>query len=223
MFSFSHRLFGHHTLAVSHPAVSHDASPAHPAGTRERSLLDLVLPRYDFRGKVQVRVQASPADVLRAVEEVTLADMPLANAIGTLRYLPGRLLGKGRPAADDLTRPFFEVARPLRLGDDPGREIVIGLVGKFHNLVDQQMVDLPDLFTFTRFNDAAYQKLAMNFRATPSPDGTGTILSSEHRTLALSRSSRRKFMLYWYLMVGWGGNMMLRQVLKAVQRRAERA
>lgn len=221
MFSRSRRLFGGHTLAVSHPALPQANAPVPGAGTRERTLLDLVMPQYHFRGGAKVSVDATPDEVLRALDEVTLGDMPLAYALGTLRYLPGRILGKQRPADDQLTRPFLEVAMPLRLGEDPGREIVIGSVGKFHNMLDQQFVDLPDLFTFTRFNDAGYQKLAMNFRAIPEP-GTGrTTLTSDHRTLALSPASRRKFAVYWYLMVGWGGDFMLRQLLKAVKSRAE--
>lgn len=223
MFSRSHRLFAGHTLAVPHPASARIDAPARGTGTRTRTLLDLVMPVSHFRGGAKVSVNATPEEVLRALEEVTLGEMPLAYAIGTLRYLPGRLLGKQKPAGDDLTRPFFEVARTLRLGEDPGREIVIGSVGMFHNMLDQQFVELPDLFTFTRFNDGAYQKLAINFRAIPEPDGVHTTLSSEHRTLALSPASRRKFALYWYLMVRWGSDFMLGQLLRAVKRRAERS
>lgn len=196
-----------------------DTPPARP---RDRSLIDLVMPKYDFRGSRTVSIDAEPAAVMRALETVTLAEMPLANAIGTLRYLPGRLLGKQRPQDDEVNQPFFEVAKPLRLGEDPGHEIVIGNVGKFHDLVDQQFVDLPDLFTFTRFNDPDYQKLVISFRAVREPGSERSLLVSEHRTLALSPASRRKFAVYWYLMVGWGGNFMLRQLLLAVKRRAER-
>lgn len=216
-----HSLLGSRLLAVSHPITPHVDGESPLAGTHERTLLDLVMPDYHFRGGAKVTVDATPDETLHALETVTLGDMPLAYAIGTLRYLPGRLLGKQRPADGQLTRPFFEVAKPLPLGEDPGREIVIGSVGKFHDMLDQQMVDLPDLFTFTRFNEAGYQKLAMNFRAVREPDGARTILTSDHRTLALSPASRRKFAVYWYLMVGWGGNLMLRQLLKAVKRRAE--
>ncbi len=221
MYSRLQPLLGSRLLAMSHPITPHVEGESPLAGTRERTLLDLVMPDYHFRGGAQVTVDATPDETLRALETVTLGDMPLAYAIGSLRYLPGRLLGKQRPPDDQLTQPFLEVAKSLRLGEDPGREIVIGSVGRFHNMLDQQMVDLPDLFTFTRFNEAGYQKLAMNFRAVQEPDGTRTILTSDHRTLALSPSSRRKFAVYWYLMVGWGGNFMLRQLLKAVKRRAE--
>lgn len=223
MFSRSHRLFAAHTVAIPHPGAVHTEAPAPGTGTRTRTLLDLVMPVYHFRGGAKVSVKATPQEVLRALEEVTLGEMPVAYAIGTLRYLPGRLLGKQKPVEDELTRPFLTVAMPLRLGEDPGREIVIGSVGTFHNMLDQQFVDLPDLFTFTRFNDGAYQKLAINFRAIPEPDGIHTTLVSDHRTLALSAASRRKFALYWYLLVRWGSNFMLGQLLKAVKRRAERS
>lgn len=224
MFSLPQRLFGNHALAVSHPAVSTNETRTRHTGTRERILLDLVMPQYHFRGGASVTVEATPEEVLHALEEVTLADMPLAHMIGTLWYLPGRLTGKERPPHDQLSRPFLQVATSfLRLGEDPGSEIVIGSAGKFHNLLDQQFVALPDLFTFTRFNDAGYQKLAMNFDADPQVDGTRTRLTASHRTLALSRDSRRKFAVYWYLMIGWGGDFMLRQLLKAIRRRAEAA
>jgi hypothetical protein len=219
---FQRHLVRHDPEAISTSMDRSASHTSHHPRTREQSLLDLVIPDYHFRGRAEVRVNATPAEVLIALKDVTLADMPLAFAIGSLRYLPGRMLGKQKPADDQLTRPFFEVASPfLRLGEDPGREVVIGSVGKFHNILDQQMVDLPDLFTFTRFNDAGYQKLAMNFCTVPAQEGAGTILTSEHRTLALSPASRRKFAVYWYIMVRWGSNFMLRQLLKAVKRRAE--
>ncbi len=221
MYSRLHPLIGSRLLAVSHPITPHVEGASPRTSTHERTLLDLVMPDYHFRGGATVTVDATPGETLRALETVTLGDMPLAYMIGSLRYLPGRLLGKQRPPNDQLTRPFLELAMPLRLGEDPGRELVIGSVGTFHNLFDQQFVDLPDLFTFTRFNEAGYQKLAMNFRATPEPNGARTTLTSDHRTLALSPASRRKFAIYWYLMVGWGGDFMLRQLLKAVKRRAE--
>lgn len=222
MFFLYQRLFRGHIFVVSHPPLPHGETAPSSARTQDRTQLDLVLPEYHFRGGATMTVRATPAEVLRALDEVSLAEMPLANAIGSLRYLPGRVVGKQLHVDDQATRPFLEVATPFkRLGEDPGREIVLGSVAKFHNLLDQQFVDVPDLATFTRFNDAAYQKLAMNFRVTPGPDGDGTLVTSEHRTLALSTSSRRKFALYWYLMVGWGGDFMLRQLLKAVKRRAE--
>jgi hypothetical protein len=218
-----YRHLASHQPEATFPSIALSASHAPPHVHRDgKSLLDLMMPEYHFRGTAKVAIDASPEAVLRALEEVTLAEMPLARTIGTLRYLPGRLTGRERPPDDLLAQPFLKVATPfLRLGEDPGREIVIGSVGKFHNMLDQQFVDLPDLFTFTRFNDADYQKLAMNLRAGMEDGGQRTILSSDHRTLALSPAARRKFAVYWYLMVGWGGNFMLRQLLRAVKRHAE--
>ena len=63
----------------------------------EPTALDAVLPTYEFRGTVTVRVHASPAAIFAALDAVTLADMPLASALGALRYLPGRLRGRTTP------------------------------------------------------------------------------------------------------------------------------
>ena len=110
MFARAQRLFSTHSLAVSHPAVPQPGKATPGAGTRERTLLDLVMPQYHFRGGAKITVDATPEVVLRALDEVTLADMPLAYVVGTIRYLPGRLLGKQRPPDDQLMRPFLEVA-----------------------------------------------------------------------------------------------------------------
>lgn len=223
MFSLPNRLSHGHTLAASHPATTHPELPVHRAGTRERTLLELVMPEYHFRGGASVTIEATPDEILRALETVTLAELPLASMIGTLRRLPTRLRGKTHPPAEMLTRPIVEVATPLlRLGEDPGREIVVGAAGRFHNLFDPQFITLPDLFTFTRFNDAGDQKLAVGFRAVPEAGGTRTVLKADHRTLALSATSRRRFAVTWYLVLGWSGNVLLRHLLKAVARRAEK-
>jgi hypothetical protein len=211
---------GHYLIALLLTAIRETDSRNDPARD-SGSLLGRVLPQYDYRGVVTLPVAATPAEVFRALREVTLADMPLAYLIGSLRYLPGRLLGRTRPQADQLTRPFLEITMPVHLGEEPDREMVVGSIGKLHNLLDQQFVQLKDAQAFADFDNPDYEKFAMNFRVTAANDDSST-LSSDYRTLALGPSARRKFAVYWYLMVGWGGNFMLRQMLKAVKRRAER-
>jgi hypothetical protein len=43
----------------------------------------------------------------------------------------------------------------------------------------------------------------------------------EHRTHALSPGSRRKFALYWWLMIKAGSAVLARMLLRAIKRRAE--
>jgi hypothetical protein len=81
------------------------------AAGSDTALLDAILPEYDFRGAVSVRIRATPRDIFRAVDEVSLTDMPLARALGTLRYLPYRLRGR-KPEQIDDTRSFIHDVLP---------------------------------------------------------------------------------------------------------------
>ena len=70
------------------------------------TLLDQILPAYEFRAVASIPVTAPPVRVLRAVREVTVADIPLARLLIELRYLPLRLLG--RPMPGPPTQPITE-------------------------------------------------------------------------------------------------------------------
>jgi hypothetical protein len=186
-------------------------------------LIDRILPAARYRGYASVRIRASRATIFRALREVTLAEMPLAYALGTIRYLPGLLTGQLRRRSDKLTRPFMDlVARPP-LAEAPERELVVGTIGKLHDLLDQQVVRLQGPDAFARFNRPDYEKHAESFRIAGGSDEEGYTLLAEHRTETLGPSARWKFALYWYLLVGWSGNLLLRMLLEAVKRRAERA
>jgi hypothetical protein len=187
------------------------------------TLLDQVLPTADYSGQVSVTILASPAAIFRALRDVTLSEMPLANALGTIRYLPGRLSGRATSASDVTTRPFFDLMAPCILAEEPDREVVIGNIGKLHDLLDQQFVPLDGPQAFSSFNRPDYEKLAQSIRIAGGDEVIGYTVVGEHRTQALGASARWKFALYWYLLVGWSSNQMMRLLLEAIKRRAESA
>jgi hypothetical protein len=195
--------------------IEPDSPPAAP------SLLDQILPSYEFHGQTERVVLAPPEVVFRALREVTLAEMPLARRLGNLRYLPGRLLDRTLPADD--ARPFFEVAGLKPLLEVPNREAVFVTIGRLHDLTDQQFVPVSDLAAFQRFSNPDYQKLAISIRLERSfPPGANRLIV-EHRTLPLGPSGRWKFALYWWLMIRWASDFMSGLLLDAVVRRAEGA
>lgn len=122
------------------------------------TLIAATLPTYEFRGAVSVRVHAPPRDIFRAVDTVSLADMPLARALGVLRYLPYRLRGR-KPEPTEDTRSFVHDVLPesgnIVLAQEADRELVIGVIGKFHQLADQQPVHLADASAFAAFDNPA--------------------------------------------------------------------
>lgn len=200
------------------------------------------LPHAEFPGEVTVTIQASPQAVYSAIQSVRLADMPIAGWLGTMRYLPGRFLSLFDHERDAFAEESYTVEEPevastmqmpfidlvlaeggnIVLLDLPGRELIIGAIGKFHNPTDQQIVQLHTPAEFVEFDDPAYQKLAMSFRIVPLEDGQRCQLEFIHGTHALSPAARGKFALYW-LAIKPGGNFVSWLMLRAIKRIAERA
>jgi hypothetical protein len=194
-------------------------APDMPIGTQ----IDRFLPDAEFNGVVGVTVHASPGEIMRAFETVTLADMPLAKLVGELRYLPSRLRGKAKdevPASEPFLKLLQAGSGNIVLTEEPDRELVLGAIGKFHNLTDQQVVPLHSADDFLSFAQPDYQKLGMSIRIEGSDPETGCRLILEHRTHALSLSARWKFAFYW-LAIKPGGNFVSWLLLRAAKRRAE--
>lgn len=186
------------------------------------TLLGEILPVYDFRGVTEVVIRASRESIYQALRAVTLGEMPLAYALGTLRYLPGLLTGRMRRQDDELHRPFFEVSNSPILAEKPNEELVLGTIGRLHNMLDQQFVPVADLTAFRQFHQSGFEKLAMSIRIAGGDAERGHSLIFEHRTQALDPEARWKFSLYWWLMIRWGSEVLVRLLLDAVKRRAER-
>jgi hypothetical protein len=186
----------------------------------------LYLPEAEFAGAVSVDIHASASVIFDALQNVTLDDMPLAKWLGTLRYLPGLLVGRKASAQPVKAQPFMQVIQSeggnIVLDEEPDSEVVVGTIGKFHNLLDQQIVPLRHVDDFVRFDEPDYQKLAMSFRLLPLHQDSGYRLTLTHRTHALSRAARWKFALYW-IGIKPGGNFVSWLMLRAIKSLAEKA
>lgn len=186
-------------------------------------LLDKLMPFFEFQDSIWVHVEATPRQIFRALDEVTTADMPLAWAMGALRYIPSILTGKMKlhlPGNEPFVKQLMSSGNTV-LGKDHEREIVFGMLGKFHQLTDQAFVPFKDAVEFADFNDSAYQKLAMSIRVELDEPAGGYTLLLEHRTHALSDESEHKFGRYW-LAIKPGGALVSKLLLDAVKQRAER-
>jgi hypothetical protein len=190
------------------------------------AMLDAILPGAQFSDRVLVPVDAPTDDIVRAISEVRLRDMPVAWVLGELRYLPARLTRRSPGVAGDA--PFMDLVRSdasvrsVVLVDVPDRELVLGVIGRLHDPVDQSFVPLRDAAAFAAFDEPGYEKLAMSLRIVPVPDGPGRLLVLEHRTLALDEEARRRFARYW-VGIRPGGAFVSGQLLRAIRRRAEAA
>jgi hypothetical protein len=121
------------------------------------------------------------------------------------------------------SRPFLEIVRSSggqAVIEDANREYVIAAAGKYHQLTDQAVANLPDASDFLRFDDPAYQKLAQSIRVVANGQGQDRWIAFEHRTHALSEQSRRQFGRYW-LVINPMSYWLVGMLLAAIKRRAE--
>ncbi len=156
--------------------------------TTTTTLIDEVLPQFDFRIRHSRRVDAPPEWVAQAVNVFQL---------GRPASLLFRIRGIDLPSGslrDVLTRVGFTV-----LAEHPGREVVAGTNGQFWALNELGHMEKPrDLDTFRAFDRPGWAQGAVSVRIEPRDDGS-TDLSTETRVRCVDDAARRRFRLYWLL------------------------
>jgi hypothetical protein len=175
--------------------------------------LDEILPRYHFSEHHERHIAATPAEVWRALHEVTAADIRFFRTLTTIRRF-------GRPGPEDILnapehRPILDVALStsfVTLASDLNREIVVGTT-----VIAPSGVDVPRTpDEFRTVSALGFAVAAMNFRIDAQPNG-GSLLTTDTRVFATDPSSRRRFARYWSLIYP-GSALIRRQWLAAVAR-----
>jgi hypothetical protein len=192
------------------------------------SQLDELLPRYDFHERHHRLIAAPPDRVYHAIGTVTLREMPLVPLLFDLRALPSRLAGRGGlpRKQDEPLLPQMLASGFTLLAEDPGRELVIGLIAQMWQRGGQN-ARIRDAGAFLAFDRPGFVKAAMNFligeREDEHPRSArrpGTWVETETRVLATDAASRRGFGRYW-LFIRPGSGLIRHSLLRAVARRAE--
>lgn len=166
---------------------------------RAVTLLAELLPEYDVRERHSVELGSVPADrALMAARDVTLGELPLARVLFRLRGLPA-------PS----TRPLLEVEGFSVLAEEPGREVVVGAIGRPWTPRGGLRRDVD----FRSFAEPGYAKIAFNLLVEHET------LSTETRVLATDAGSRRRFRAYWLVVRPFSG-LIRRLGLRAARRRA---
>jgi hypothetical protein len=185
-------------------------------------LLEEIVPEYDFGEVHEVRLAAPPETALVAVRMVELGEMPLVRVLFAVRSVPARVAGKGglpAAAADPLYGQMLDFGF-VPIGEEPGRELVVGGIGQMFKASGGRMPVFRDASEFAAFGEPGYAKVAMNFSARPVQ--AGSELRTETRVLATGAAARRRFGRYWRL-IRPGSILVRRSWLAAAKRRAERA
>lgn len=185
------------------------------------TILDQALREYDFRERHACHIDAPPARVDEAVREVTIRDMPLARWLFALRAAPRRL--RRKPSRfGEVDVPLLGLALDVAfgpLGDEPGKEVAIGMIGQPWKLAGGETRRFARPEEFTAFAEPGFVKAAMNFRF--EPQGNRTLLTTETRVQATDPAARRRFRRYW-VVIRLGSGLTRRSWLRAAKRRAER-
>jgi hypothetical protein len=161
-------------------------------------MLTEVMPEYDVRKRHAIALEALPGNVWRAVHATTLAETPVARILFRLR---------GLPAAPD--RGLLELEGFRLLAEDPGRELVVGAVGKPWSPRGGLVRDADP----RTFRDAGYVVMALSVKH------DGATLATETRVRCTDSRSRVLFRLYW-LVVGPFSGLVRNDWLRAIRRRA---
>ncbi len=180
------------------------------------TLLDALMPSWEVHEVHATRVRASADEVDRALRAVRADEIRLFLALMTLRRL--------RPPRSAASRPLLETAQAggfAVLADHPGREMVLGVIGKFWRLRERCVRAIASPDDFVAFSDPGWARAAMNFRLEPADDGTCG-LTTETRVDTTDARARRAFRLYWTV-VHPGSALIRRMWLRAIKQRAEAA
>lgn len=192
-------------------------------------LIDSFLPRYDVTQVVETSVNASPERTFALIRDTDLRD-PLVDALFFLRELPQRFLRWWRreqavpvPRGKVTFRMLTESGPGWTLlAEAPGREFVVGSVGRFWRKdYGGRPVKAEE---FARFAEPGFAKLAVGFAVRPAPGG-GAILRYEARTTTTDSVAERTFRRYWRLIhpgVAWIMGRAVRHIKHAAEQEAHR-
>ena len=147
--------------------------------------------------------------------------MPLAAPLFALRSLPARIARRpGLPSRMDepLLAQMLDAGFAV-LGERPGEEIVVGLIGQLWR-PSGRIVPVTGREPFAAFQEPGFVKAALSFAVWA--DGEQTFALTETRVVATDPAAERAFRRYW-LLVGPFSGLLRRTWLLGVARRAGRA
>ena len=174
-----------------------------------RSLIDRVMPLYHERAHYWTVVQASPDVVYGAVLETDLARSVIARGLMALRSFGTQRIAAFRFGELPARGTFF------KLSEEPGREIVAGVLGSFWKL--RGNVRVGDAESFRAPLPPGTAKAAWSFHVEALRDETS--LTTETRVLCADEESRRRFHRYWKLIGPFSGLIRL-EALRLIRRQA---
>jgi CTP:molybdopterin cytidylyltransferase MocA len=174
------------------------------------SLLDELMPRYDVSATYDTVIEAPVSEVYRAVLETDLAGSLVARVLMAIRSLGRQAASSFRFGQLPARGAFFALA------NDPPREVVAGVVGRFW-AIDGTVADA-DRSSFEAPLPPGMAKAAWSFRV--DDHAGGALLTTETRVFCSDDDARRHFLRYWTL-VGPFSGIIRREALRLIRAQAQ--
>jgi len=183
-------------------------------------LIDDVLPHYHVSEYHELAVSAPSERTYGAIWSADLATSLVVKGLLALRSIPVAL---SAPRSFRFPRVSLTLREILRQGfclvaENPGREVVVGVVGRFWrpsgNIVPSQPGDFHEPLS------AGLARAVWNF-AVRERGPRSSLLSTETRVLCADDRSLRRFRRYWRLvgpLSGFVRVLMLRSIRVAAER-----
>jgi hypothetical protein len=189
-------------------------------------LIDDYLPEYHAREYHETTVRAAGTEVYAALWSADYGESLIVQALLGLRGLPSLFAGpRGMPGRMPpgepprrLTLEAFSHGGFHLLAEEPGRELLIGLVGRFWT--PSGGLTATDAERFRQPLPAGTAKAAWNFTVEEIRPGRAR-LATETRVFCSDGASLRAFRCYWIVIRPFSGlirRFMLRAVRRAVGR-----
>jgi hypothetical protein len=185
------------------------------------TLIDQLIPTYDVASRHTIWIAADPARVYQVARHADLGRPWLVRLLMGVRagpaWLAARVRGRAIRAASTECRPSVGNVGFTVMGEVPGEEFVLGIMGRFWTptggLVEASAAQLRGP------PPAGLAQGFWNFRVARS--GAGTVLSTETRVRCGDPATRRRFARYWRV-IRLGSGLIRGSLLRHIRRRAER-
>lgn len=181
---------------------------------QHRTVLDDIMPEYQFYARHSARIHARPEQVMQAVRQSTFGDMKSLVTLLKIRGAVLRIQDTGVFLQDKRVLDAFSESGYVSGGSD--HEIV--MCGGA-NMREKRSLPVRTLQEFADYRQQGAVKMAYDFNVEDAGGGWSTI-STETRVLALDDSTRRGMGRYWRLIVPGSGLLRL-QWLEGIKKRAE--
>jgi hypothetical protein len=176
------------------------------------SLIDRVMPAWDFREHHRRPLGASPDAAFAALPRVDLARSPFVAPLFAIRSLPMRAK-RDRPALVAGTLANFFASGFVRLIEEPPRGFVLGSIGQFWRSTGGLHPFEPATFATDRTPGCARLALAFEF---VEREG-GCLAMTETRICCNDGAAFRRMLAYWILIRPASG-LIRREMLRLLDR-----